>query len=789
MKKTLTRISALFLTLCMLLTAVPLSALAAETQPSLTRGAARDLMLAYAGDYNASATAGTVLRGYGDGSTKEDRPVARIEALVMLARAFSPFSAPDAYWSTVSERDVTFTDVPAWAAADVAKLTAAGLLTSSKDGLLRPDETMEQDELDTLLYRIFAMKGENFKDDFYSSIKRKDLNAAKQLPGSKGSGIVFDVGKENKDRIDKLLEKVFAEKNAPGTDGHQLDALYETYLDKETRNKNGAEPISHWLKAIDSAESIADLQTVNASIYKTAGAAPIFSWDIGCDDDDSSKYIIGLAVPKSMWGVAFYENGEPAKQEAYRTFLTGILKLCGYSETQAKTDAAEYYAYEHALSKVELTAEQWYNPSLSYNDFTLAQLSAKLPDVDLNALFTQLGYLPTTKLDVADKGALDIMAETMNNGNLARAKVVSRVDVIIQLSSLLSLDFSELHKTLNEQIYGVANTATDKDRATTMVMKELGDTLGKLYVEQYFSPESKADVEDMCRSILKLYTKRIDRLDWMSAETKKMAKKKLETMKVLVGYPDQWPTTYDKVVLKTPAEGGTFFENICALRKAKTAELRALQGHPVEQGRWFMSAYEVNAYYVPSQNSITFPAGILQAPFYDKNASKEVNLAGIGATIGHEISHAFDNTGAQFDEKGNVANWWTDADYKAFETRCQSAIDFYDGWEACPGVAISGERCLTEDIADIAGVSCALELLEQKVAKPDYKAFFEAYSQQMIVIYPHDTAKQINATDTHAPANLRVNRVLSNFQQFYDAFGITEKDAMYVAPAARIQIW
>lgn len=259
-------------------------------------------------------------------------------------------------------------------------------------------------------------------------------------------------------------------------------------------------------------------------------------------------------------------------------------------------------------------------------------------------------------------------------------------------------------------------------------------------------------------------------------------------MTVKVGYPDKWDTTLDQVEVKSYNEGGSLFSNTFAVNSAYVDVFKSSIGKPVNKGMWIASVYSVNAYYSPFNNEITFPAGILQSPFYDINAKPEQNLGAIGVVIGHEISHAFDNNGSAYDEHGNAKNWWTEEDFKKFKEKCQELIAFYDGIEVAPGAINNGLLTLGENVADLAGMAVALQVASE-TDNPDYRAFFESNAEIWTYTSTKEFAASLSKEDTHSANKVRVNRTIVNFEQFYEAYGINHGDGMYVAPEDRVSIW
>ena len=274
----------------------------------------------------------------------------------------------------------------------------------------------------------------------------------------------------------------------------------------------------------------------------------------------------------------------------------------------------------------------------------------------------------------------------------------------------------------------------------------------------------------------------------MSAETKAKAVKKLDTMGVKVGYPDSWESCLDRAEIKSPAEGGSFFSNVIAIQMAMKQDVLAHQNDAPEKSEWIMTPFTVNACYNPSANDITFPAAILQSPLYDVNASREENLGGIGYIIAHEVTHAFDNNGAKFDENGSAADWWTAEDYAAFRQKCQAVAEWYDGQEAYPGIACSGALTISENVADLGAAKCIVAAAK-KLDHPDLDKLFRAVANTWASTTSRQMREYLAVTDVHAPDKLRCNRALQTLPEFYTTYGIRPGDGMWTAPETRVSVW
>lgn len=335
-------------------------------------------------------------------------------------------------------------------------------------------------------------------------------------------------------------------------------------------------------------------------------------------------------------------------------------------------------------------------------------------------------------------------------------------------------DFNHLQGEGEELAWDVVKLAAEKE-------------VGDLYAKRRFSPENKADVEKMVKEIVEAYKKRIENLKWMSKEGKEGAIKKLETMQLKIVYPDKYKTWVDKNVIKTSGEGSSFIDNIVAIKKWSANIETTKANTPVDRSEWGISPQTINGYYDHLTNDIVIPAAMLQAPFYDKDQSYAKNLGGIGAVIGHEITHAFDDNGSKYDEKGNLRQWWNESDRSEFNKISKKFIEYYGGFEAIPGHKVDGELTLGENIADLGGISVVSSMLSEDVNA--LKEMYTNYAYSFASIISDDEIKEQIQNDEHSPNNVRINAALSSTEGFYKAFDVKEGDKMYVAPEKRVALY
>ena len=392
------------------------------------------------------------------------------------------------------------------------------------------------------------------------------------------------------------------------------------------------------------------------------------------------------------------------------------------------------------------------------------------------------------KILVIDKGLTEEFAYLFTEENLEILKNSAKLSIILNYGGALNTEFTDAANTFNQEFLGISGTYSDEELAAMSVANTMPDYVGELYAEKYFTEEAKQNVLKMVQDIISVYKERIEKLDWMSAETKVKAIEKLDKMGVKIGYPDKWNSYLDSAQINSKADGGSYFENLLAIGEASVKYLSGLQGTSVDKTQWMMYPYTVNACYSATSNDITFPAAILQPPVYDVNASYEENLGAAGYIIAHEISHAFDNNGAKFDANGNAADWWSAEDYEEFGKRCEKMISFYDGQEGIPGVLMNGRQTLSENVSDQGAVQCITEVAS-KLENPDYQKLYRSMANAWASTKTREYAKYMAGVDVHSEDKLRVNRVVVNCDEFYKAFGIDENDGMWVAPEDRVKIW
>ncbi len=764
------------------------------------RGQAAEMIAQAADDYNTGVAVSDIIKGYGNGELREHQIATKAEIAVMLDRGFGKFPKPQGDRLRMSSFDIVFSEVPVWAEDALEHLRQAGILANGPDGLLDVDQPMTVADLHNHIQRIWALYGSNAKDDFYATVNKQWLDSS-EIPAGEASNGVLGIMQETTERrlesiIDELIynqRSVDGKQYEQGTKEQKIVDFYSTASDQENRNQQGSEPIQMYLRAYENAENLQQLLQADMELYRQTGMATLMQFVIGADPKDSGSHIMYHGGLSASLDKHLYDAGQTEKTDAYLTYIAKLLTLAGEDAQTASKDAEKLFALEKDLAAVTLEPQEKYDINKTYNLYKTKNLHAlykHLPDeLSVEKIITDMGFELPKNVLVMDKKLLEQSASYFTEENLPLLKIYAKVRLLSASAGLLSEDFRHAQEEFSHVFYGVEGKKTDKQRAVQATSGAFSDYIGQMYAERYFSPAAKKDVEQLVGKFIDVYRQRLTDLEWMSEKTKGKAIKKLETMAVKVGYPDQWTDVLETVAIVPYEDGGSYFANTAAISRATAEHNRQQQSKPVDREKWQIDVYEVNAYYNPLNNEIVFPAGILQQPFYDANAPLADNLGGIGVVIAHEISHAFDDNGSKYDQNGNANNWWTKSDSRHFLEKCQAIIAFYDGIEIIPGVFSNGELTLGENIADLGGIATALQVLKSDQQKADYRRFFEAYAKSWAATSTKEIVAYLSQTDVHSNKKIRVNRSIVNFDEFYEAFDIQQTDGMYVAPEHRVKLW
>ncbi len=481
-------------------------------------------------------------------------------------------------------------------------------------------------------------------------------------------------------------------------------------------------------------------------------------------------------------------------RSAYRTYLTTLATLAGYSAEDAARLTENTMAIETELARKQMTRTEQRNIEAQYNPTPTSELMQRYPNIDLNRYFALQGVENVNTLVVGQPAYYELVAKTLAEAPEQQLRDYMVASYLSSASPYLSDDFVNAEFELSKVLSGVEEQQPRWKRAVAVPNGILGEALGQLYVERYFPASSKEKMLALVGNLQEALGEHIDKLTWMSDTTKAFAREKLAAFTVKIGYPDTW-RDYSKLTVDPEK---SYWENIKAAIMFNNEYNMNDYGKPVDRTRWHMSPQTVNAYYNPTTNEICFPAGILQSPFFDPEADDAVNYGAIGVVIGHEMTHGFDDQGRQFDKDGNFANWWTEADASAFTALADKLVAQFDSIEVAPGTHANGRLTLGENIADQGGLRVAYTAYHKALGDsegeiidgftPDQR-FYLAYANVWAANIRDAEIQQRTLTDPHSLGRWRVNATLRNIQPFYDAFEIAEGDAMFMPEAERVVIW
>ena len=625
--------------------------------------------------------------------------------------------------------------------------------------------------------------------DFHSYINADWLRETKLGQGQSQIDNLGQLTEKTQEAVQEMIDQLDIDysKLKEGSDEKKLIDFYRLAADFESRNRLGLEPVKPYLDEIQKATNMAELNQVLISLYGK-NIRNVINLSVTQDIMDSNKNSLYLDPHKLSFPKENYEGTDDfslKNQKAFKAYLEKVFTMAGASSKEAANKAEKVFELEKELAAAQLPQEKAKDIQAAYNPQSWDEVKALAPNLPITELAANLGVQEAPFVVVTDPEALKKASDVYQEKNLEALKALLQYRVIAHYSDYLSEDLIEA----KAQYEGVANGAVDVPKtdvlAQSAVEENFSDMVGKVYVKNHFSEESKADIQAMVQEIKQTYAERIKAVQWMSEETKMQALKKLDTMVVKIGYPDKW-RDYSNYTIQAKEEGGSIVSAVEMIKTQELQEEMAQLKQPFDKSQFGMPAHMVNAYYSPGSNEIVFPAGILQAPFYDPNASPEENLGGIGAVIGHEISHAFDKSGSQFDEKGNLVNWWKPEDLEKFNKKVQQAADIYSKLEVAPGYYVNGEISTGEIMADLGGLTVAIDLAQKKGY--DTKKVFESYGKVWREVTTQEFAIA-NISDEHPPAKYRVNNIVNQIDQFYKDFDVKEGDPMYVKPEDRLRVW
>jgi len=587
------------------------------------------------------------------------------------------------------------------------------------------------------------------------------------------------------------------------TDQGKAIALYNTILDTVSRNKQGVKPLQPTLKKIEAIKNVTDLQNFLTEMQAQGNGIGFFGVYVSADAKNSNKNSVTLSPGTLGLSDKDYYNADDKdskeKREKYEVHVARMMQYLGESPAKAKESAKQIVALEIEMSAPRLDRVERRDRRKQYNPTAIADLKKNTPSIQWDKYFTGIGMTKLDTVNVAQPRYMIALEKTFAEKKVEAWKEYLKWSVLNRSASVLSTDI----ENANFDFYGKTLTGALKQRpreevALQVVNGTTGEALGKLYVEKLFPAEAKEKAKNMIANVMRAYENRINALPWMSAETKSKAIEKLNKLTIKIGYPDKWKD-YSALALKNVNEGGTYFDNMKSISKWSYAQSLEKLSKPVDKTEWGMSPQTVNAYFNPSYNEIVFPAAILQPPFYNYQADEAVNYGGIGAVIGHEISHGFDDSGARYNADGNLVDWWTADDLKQFTTLGGELAAQYSALEPLPGIFVDGKFTLGENIGDLGGINAAYDGLQLHLKENGNPGLIDGFTpeQRFFISWAtvwrtktrDEAIKSQVKTDPHSPGMYRAYVPIQNVDAFYKAFDIKKGDKMYVEPEKRVKIW
>lgn len=636
-------------------------------------------------------------------------------------------------------------------------------------------------------------------DDFYQFVNGTWIKN-NAIPESESRwGSFNELEKLNKAKLLTILQDASADKTAKaGSNTQKIGDFFSVAMDSVKLNKDAITPLNDEFAAIENVKTSEDLIKELAHLH-TIGVGAMFGGYIGQDPKISSQYVTqlgqgGISLPDRD----YYTNKDERTlgiQKAYKSHLVNMFVLLGDKKDVAEKNAKTVYDIETNFAKSSMTNIEMRDPVIQYNKKSFKLLAEMTPNFNWQTYFEAIGLKAVDTVIVAQPEFFKQFNASLKSVSINDWKTYLRWGLIDGMASKLSDNFVNEHFDFyGKKLLGIPALKPRWKRALEATDGSLGDALGQIFVEKHFTQESKNRVGEMVKNLIAAYRVRIASRDWMSEETKKAANLKLDKVMLKLGYPDKWKD-YSTLDIKRDS----YVQNYMRANVYSFKEMVDKLGKPVDRTEWGMTTPTINAYYNPSMNEIVFPAGIMQPVFFNPDADDAVNYGSMGAIIGHELTHGFDDQGAQFDADGNLKNWWTEKDKSNFKMKTDILVSQFNNYIAIDSMHVRGELTLGENIADLGGLTISYyafkKSLEGKPAPEKIdgftaeQRFFLAWAQGWRGNMRAEYLKNMVQTNPHSPGNFRVNGPPSNMQEFYDAFGVKEGDKMYRPKAERAEIW
>jgi putative endopeptidase len=632
-------------------------------------------------------------------------------------------------------------------------------------------------------------------NDFFRYVNGRWYDTAKIADDQTGVGSYSFMNIPQKLLLQHILDSISAAQNAPGSIDQKVGDFYASGMDTATINRRGYEPIQPILARIDAVNDVPSIVKFAAAEMK-AGNQSIIAFGISSDNKNSGMniahfYQAGIGLPDRDY---YFKTDSTTLgiQEAYKRYVSALFQLTGNDQVLAARQAGIAFGIETQIAASHRTNIELRDVNANYNKIAVSSVIKAEPNLAWETLFTDLGAR-TDSIDMAQPGYYVKLNALLKSIPINDWKVYLKASVLENYAAALSTPFVNASFEFTKALSGQAKERSRRQVMTEDVDRFLGQALGQIYVKRYFNEDAKKRVLVLVNNLQKAFENRINHLDWMSDSTKLKAKEKLYAITKKIGYPDKW-RDYDKVQI----DRTKYFENLLALRQNDYQFQLAKLNKPVDKTEWGTTPSTVTAYYNPAFNEIVFPAGILQYPYFDFSADDAINYGGIGMVIGHEMTHAFDDQGAQFDKDGNVKNWWTKEDYTQFKDRTKRVIDLYSSFTILDTAHIKGALTVGENAADNGGIAIAYDAFKMTEQghdstkidgyTPDQRFYLSIARIWRVKTRDAFLRLYVN-TNPHSPAMWRVNGPLMSAAPFYKAFNVQPGDSNYLKEDERVKIW
>ena len=762
------------------------SSIGAFAGEQLTKGEYADILVSSAKDYNKNVKIGDIIKGDGVSDTSS-KPLTKLEALVMLRRAFGNLPALKGERLRMAPESASYTDVPVWAAEDIDALSRAGVL-SEPDGELGASDIVTTDYSDKMLARMYALYASNPGDDFYAWANRRFLQGSIRS-GVSSESVFADMSYAAGYELSDILADILVKNHKSGSPEQKIKDFYLTAADKNMREEMGITPIKPYLDKLYAVKTDKELLALSNEIAKDTSIDLLAGFSAVEDVDNVGRYLPVFDTYTATLDKTDYDEGSESLK-AFVDYMETVFELAGNSKTEAKEKAASVVSFEKELAKHSKSEEDYVDIKSRYSLYTLPQLNSMFASVDLNNIAQVHGFNIKGKVAVYDPEAVKFVGSYFDNKHTQTLKNLAEISILSFYSNLLTEDFYRAGNKLTKALYGYDPENDIQNDAFNATVEIMSEYLGRIYYERNFDKADEEELRQIVNGVISAYKTRINGSS-LSTETKTNIINKLDGMDIIIGMGDEGDdgiNFMDNITIKGKKDGGTYVENTCNVLKESDRLLADLVNGDASLDETYFSPYTVNAMYVPFENAILLPAGILHEPMYNSEASPEENYGAMAYIIGHEISHAFDTNCSNYGKDGEDAEIWTDDDKKYYEKMAKDTELYFDGAEAATGLEVNGKLTLNENLADILGLRAALDALEAVDKDPDYKAFFEKYASIMRFATYREVLSDDLKYDNHSPANIRVNYVVRCMDEFYTAYDVAEGDGMYLPEEDRIGI-